>query len=167
MKYMYNSRNGKNEKEENKNDIGNESISNNTGHNNGHNDKELAKQENPYNLTGKAFENWKLNQEFIAKKSRYITSTNFGDKARTFLFNPDKIESSEIEEGTDGKSYAKMVYTIIEPMVDPKEEKLLSTSSTRLVTKLGKWIFEKGRYLLEIQKTGTGFSTNWEVDRAD
>jgi hypothetical protein len=60
-----------------------------------------------------------------------------------------------------------MVYTVIEPIVDPKEEKLLSTSSTRLVTKLARWIFEKGRYLLEIQKTGTGFSTNWEVDRAD
>ncbi|HEY7082656.1 MAG TPA: hypothetical protein VH500_23445 [Nitrososphaeraceae archaeon] len=165
---MYNSKNGRDEKEEaNKNSIGNEGISNSAGNNNGHNGKEFAKQENPYNLTGKAYENWKLNQEFIAKKSRYITSTNFGDKARTFLFNPDKIEFSEIEEGSDGKSYTKMVYTVIEPIVDPKEEKLLSTSSTRLVTKLARWIFEKGRYLLEIQKTGTGFSTNWEVDRAD
>jgi hypothetical protein len=164
MKYMYNSKNGKNEKEGY--NMGNKGISNNTG-NNRLNDKELAKQENPYNLTAKAFENWKLNQEFIAKKSRYITSTNFGDKARTFLFNPDKIESSEIEEGSDGKPYTKMVYTVIEPAVDPKEEKLLSTSSTRLVTKLARWIFEKGKYLLEIQKTGTGFSTNWEVDRAD
>lgn len=164
---MSNSKNGKNEKVIDKDDIGNEGISNSTGNNNGRNGKELAKQENPYNLIGKAFENWKLNQEFIAKKSRYITSTNFGDKARTFLFNPDKIESSEIEEWSDGKPYTKMVYAVIEPAVDPKEEKLLSTSSTRLVTKLARWIFEKGRYLLEIQKTGTGFSTNWEVDRAD
>ena len=85
--------------EANKNDIGNKGISNSTGNNNGRSGKELVKQENPYNLTGKAFENWKLNQEFIAKKSRYITSTNFGDKARTFLFNPDKIESSEIDRG--------------------------------------------------------------------
>jgi hypothetical protein len=46
-----------------------------------------------------------------------------------------------------------MVYVVIEPAVDPKEEKL-STSSTRLVTKLARWIFEKRRYLLEIQKTG-------------
>jgi hypothetical protein len=150
--------NSKNEKM--KDNVGDKSISNSTGHNNG-------KEENPYNLTGKAFENWKLNQEFISKKSRYITSTNFGDKPRTFLFNADKIESSEIEEGSDGKPYTKMVYTVIEPAVDPKEEKLLSTSSTRLVTKLARWIFEKRRYLLEIQKTGTGFSTNWEVDRAD
>jgi hypothetical protein len=161
---MSNSKNGKNEKV--KDDVGDKHISNSTG-NNGHNGKESAKEENPYNLTGKAFENWKLNQEFIAKKSRYITSTNFGDKVRTFLFNADKIESSEIEEGSDGKPYTKMVYTVIEPAVDPKEEKLLSTSSTRLVTKLARWIFEKRRYLLEIQKTGTGFSTNWEVDRAD
>ena len=156
--------NSKNEKM--KNNVGDKDISNNTG-NIGHNGNEPAKEENPYNLTGKAFENWKLNQEFIAKKSRYITSTNFGDKARTFVFNADKIESSEIEEGSDGKPYTKMVYTIIEPAVDPKEEKLLSTSSTRLVTKLARWIFEKRRYLLEVQKTGTGFSTNWEVDRAD
>jgi cell division protein FtsI/penicillin-binding protein 2 len=163
---MYNNKKGMNE-ETNRNNIGNEGISNSTGNNNDRNGKELAKQENPYNLTGKAFENWKLNQEFIAKKSRYITSTNFGDKARTFLFNPDKIESSEIDEGSDGKPYTKIVYTVIEPAIDPKEEKLLSTSSTRLVTKLARWIFEKGRYLLEIQKTGTGFSTNWEVDRAD
>src|SRR5215212_2308010 len=161
---MSNSKNGKNEKM--KDNVGDKDISNSTG-NNGYNGKEPAKEENPYNLTGKAFENWKLNQEFIAKKSRYITSTNFGDKARTFLFNADKIESSEIEEGSDGKPYTKMVYTIIEPAVDPKEEKLLSTSSTRLVTKLARWIFEKRRYLLEVQKTGTGFSTNWEVDRAD
>jgi hypothetical protein len=159
---MSNNRNGKNEKISD--DVGDKGISNNGGHN----DKEQpAKEENPYNLTGKAFENWKLNQEFIAKKSRYITSTNFGDKPRTFLFNADKIESSEIEEGSDGKSYTKMVYTVTEPAVDSKEEKLLSTSSTRLVTKLARWIFEKRRYLLEIQKTGTGFSTNWEVDRAD
>jgi hypothetical protein len=154
--------NSKNEKM--KDNVGDKGISNNTGHNNG---KEPTNEENPYNLTGKAFENWKLNQEFIAKKSRYITSTNFGDKARTFLFNADKIESSEIEEGSDGKPYSKMVYTVIEPAVDPKEEKLLSISSTRLVTKLARWIFEKRRYLLEIQKTGTGFGTNWEVDRAD
>jgi len=163
---MYNSKNGKNEKEGYKNDIGNEGISNSTG-NNGHNSKELAKQGNPFSLTGKAFENWKLNQEFIAKKSKYITSTNFGDRTRTFLFNPDKMEPSEIEGGSDGKPYTKMVYTVIEPAVDPKEEKLLSTSSTRLVTKLARWIFEKHKYLLEIQKIGTGFSTNWEVDRAD
>jgi hypothetical protein len=161
---MSNSKNGKNEKV--KDDVGDKGISNGTG-NNGHNGKEPSKEENPYNLTGKAFENWKLNQEFISKKSRYITSTNFGEKPRTFLFNVDKIESSEIEEGSDGKPYTKMVYTVIEPAVDPKEEKLLSTSSTRLVTKLARWIFEKHRYLLEIQKTGTGFSTNWEVDRAD
>jgi hypothetical protein len=135
--------------------------------NSNNNGKEYANKENPYNLTGKAFENWKLNQEFIARKSRYITSTNFGDKSRTFLFDPEKVESSEIEEGSDGKPYTKMVYTVIEPAIDPKEEKLLSTSSTRLVTKLARWIFEKRRYLLEIQKTGTGFSTNWEVDRAD
>lgn len=149
-----------------KDEVGEEGISNSTG-TNGQHGKEPEKQENPYNLTGKAFENWKLNQEFIAKKSRYITSTNFGDKARTFLFNAEKIESSEIEEGTDGKPYTKMVYAVIEPAVDPKEEKLLSTSSTRLVTKLARWIFEKRRYLLEVQKTGTGFSTDWEVDRAD
>jgi hypothetical protein len=134
---------------------------------NNKNGKELANGDNLYNLTGKAYENWKKNQEFIAKKSRYITSTNFGDKPRTFLFNAEKIESSEIEEGSDGKSYTKMVYTVVEPSVDPKEEKLLSTSSTRLVTKLARWIFEKHRYLLEIQKTGTGYSTDWEVDRAD
>jgi hypothetical protein len=166
---MYNNNNNKKGRNEemNRNNVGNEGIFNNTGNNNGHNGKEFAKQENPYNLTGKAYENWKLNQEFIAKKSKYITSTNFGDKARIFLFNPDKIESSEIDEGSDGKPYTKMVYTIIEPAVDPNEEKLLSTSSTRLVTKLARWIFEKGKYLLEIQKTGTGFSTNWEVDRAD
>jgi len=153
--------------EANNNDIGNKGISNSTGNNNGHNGKELVKQENPYNLTGKAFDNWKLNQEFIAKKSRYITSTNFGNKARIFRFNPDKIEYSEIEGGSDGRPYTKMVYTVTEPAVDQNEEKLLSTSSTRLVTKLARWIFEKGKYLLEIQKTGTGFSTNWEVNRAD
>jgi len=157
---MSNNKNGKIKD----NYVGDKDISKSTGHNNG---KESVREENPYNLTGKAFENWNLNQEFIAKKNRYITSTNFGDKPRTFLFNAEKIESSEIEDGTDGKSYTKMVYTVIEPAVDPKEEKLLSTSSTRLVTKLARWIFEKHRYLLEIQKTGTGFSTNWEVDRAD
>lgn len=135
--------------------------------NNNNNGKESTKKENPYNLTGKAYENWKLNQEFIAKKSRYITSTNFGDRPRTLLFNAEKIESSEIDEGTDGKPYTKMVYTVIEPSVDPKEEKILSTSSTRLVTKLARWIFEKRRYLLEIRKTGTGYGTDWEVDRAD
>ena len=164
---MSNNRNVKNDKI--KDEVGDKGISNSTGNNGHNNDKEeLSKQEkNPYNLTGKAFENWKLNQEFIAKKNRYITSTNFGDKPRTFLFNTEKIESSEIEEGTDGKPYTKMVYTVIEPAVDPTEEKLLSTSSTRLVTKLARWIFEKRKYLLEIQKTGTGFSTNWEVDRAD
>lgn len=59
---MSNNKNGKNEKVDD--DIGNKEISNSTG-NNG---KEIAKEENPYNLTGKAFENWKLNQEFIAKK---------------------------------------------------------------------------------------------------
>lgn len=154
-------KNGENEKITG--DVGNEGISNSTG-NEG---KKQANEGNPYGLTGKALENWKLNQEFIAKKNRYITSTNFGDKPRTFLFNPEKIESSEIEEGTDGKPYTKMVYTVIEPSIDPKDEKLLSTSSTRLVTKLARWIFEKGKYLLEIQKSGTGFSTNWEVDRAD
>lgn len=158
---MSKGKNDKNEKVDD--DVGDKVASNSTG-NNG---KEIAKEENPYGLTGKALENWKLNQEFIAKKNRYITSTNFGDKPRTFLFNADKVECSEIEEGTDGKPYSKMVYTIIEPAVDPKEEKLLSTSSTRLVTKLARWIFEKRKYLLEIQKTGTGFSTNWEVDRAD
>jgi hypothetical protein len=161
---MSNSKNGKNEKV--KDDIGDKGISNSTG-NNGHNGKEPTKEENPYNLTGKAFENWKLNQEFIAKKSRRITSTNFGDKRRTFLFNPEKIEFSEIEEGSDGKQYTQMVYTVIEPAVHPTEEIPLVTSSTRLVTKLARWIFEKRRYLLEIQKTGTGFSTDWEVDRAD
>lgn len=155
-------RNGKNEKTSGQD--GDKGTSNNTGHDNG---KEHVNEENPYGLTGKALENWKLNQEFIAKKGRYITSTNFGNKPRTFLFNPEKIESSEIEGGTDGKPYMKMVYTVIEPSIDSKEEKLLSTSSTRLVTKLARWIFEKGKYLLEIQKTGTGFSTNWEVDRAD
>jgi hypothetical protein len=150
----------------NGNGVGDRDISNTTVNNN-KNSKQTVSEENPYNLTGKAYGNWKKNQEFIAKKSRYITSTNFGDKPRTFLFNAEKIESSEIEEGSDGKSYTKMVYTVIEPAVDPKEEKLLSTSSTRLVTKLARWIFEKHRYLLEIQKTGTGFSTDWEVDRAD
>jgi len=60
-----------------------------------------------------------------------------------------------------------MVYAVIEPAADTKEEKLLSTSSTRLVTKLARWMFEKHRYMIEIQKTGTGFSTDWEVDRAD
>jgi hypothetical protein len=156
---MSNSKNGK----ANGNGVG---VSNSTVNNN-NNGKETVSEENPYNLTGKAYENWKKNQEFIAKKSRYITSTNFGDKPRTFLFNAEKIESTEIEEGTDGKAYTKMVYAVIEPAVDAKEEKLLSTSSTRLVTKLARWIFEKRRYLLEIQKTGTGFSTDWEVDRAD
>jgi hypothetical protein len=159
---MYNNKNGKT----NGSDVGDKDISNSTGNNN-KNGKAIVNEENPYNLTGKAYENWKRNQEFIARKSRYITSTNFGDKPRTFLFNAEKIESTEIEEGSDGKSYTKMVYAVIEPAVDPKEEKLLSTSSTRLVTKLARWIFEKHRYLLEIQKTGTGFSTNWEVDRAD
>jgi hypothetical protein len=145
-----------------------ESTGTNTySNNNNNNGKEHANKENPYNLTGKAFQNWKLNEEFIAKKSRRITSTNFGDKLRTFLFDPEKIECSEIEEGSDGKPYTQMVYTVIEPAVDPKEEKLLVTSSTRLVTKLARWIFEKRKYLLEIQKTGTGFSTDWEVDRAD
>jgi hypothetical protein len=158
---MSNSKNGK----ANSNGVG-DNISNNTVNNN-NNGKETVIEENPYNLTGKAYENWKKNQEFIAKKSRYITSTNFGDKPRTFLFNAEKIESTEIEEGSDGKSYTKMVYAVVEPAVDPKEEKLLSTSSTRLVTKLARWIFEKRRYLLEIRKTGTGFSTDWEVDRAD
>ena len=101
------------------------------------------------------------------RASRRITSTNFGDKLRTFLFDPEKIECSEIEEGSDGRPYTQMVYTVIEPAADPKEEKLLITSSTRLVIKLARWIFEKRKYLLEIQKTGTGFSTDWEVDRAD
>jgi hypothetical protein len=150
----------------NGNGVGDKDISNSTVNNN-KNGKEIANEENPYNLTGKAYENWKKNQEFIAKKSRYITSTNFGDKPRTFVFNAEKIESTEIEEGSDGKPYTKMVYAVIEPSVDPNEVKLLSTSSTRLVTKLARWIFEKRRYLLEIQKTGTGFSTDWEVDRAD
>jgi hypothetical protein len=156
-----------NSRKTNGSDVGDKDISNRTDNYNNKNGKELANGDNLYNLTGKAYENWKKNQEFIAKKSRYITSTNFGDKPRTFLFNAEKIESSEIEEGSDGKSYTKMVYTVVEPSVDPKEEKLLSTSSTRLVTKLARWIFEKHRYLLEIQKTGTGYSTDWEVDRAD
>jgi hypothetical protein len=156
-----------NSRKTNGSDVGDTDISNRTDNYNNKNGKELANGDNLYNLTGKAYENWKKNQEFIAKKSRYITSTNFGDKPRTFLFNAEKIESSEIEEGSDGKSYTKMVYTVVEPSVDPKEEKLLSTSSTRLVTKLARWIFEKHRYLLEIQKTGTGYSTDWEVDRAD
>jgi hypothetical protein len=117
-------------------------------------------------LTGKALENWKLNREFIAKKSRRITSTNFGDKPRTFLFDPEKIEFSEVE-GSDGKLYQQMVYTVIEPATDPVQEVPLVTSSTRLVTKIARWIFEKRRYLLEIRKIGTGFSTDWEVDRAD
>ena len=159
---MSNNKNGKT----NGNGVGDKDISNSTANNN-NNGKETVSEENPYNLTGKAYENWKKNQEFIAKKSRYITSTNFGDKPRTFLFNAEKIESTEIEDGSDGKSYTKMVYAVVEPSVDPKEEKLLSTSSTRLVTKLARWIFEKHRYLLEIQKTGTGYSTDWEVDRAD
>jgi hypothetical protein len=159
---MSNNKNGKT----NGNGVGDRDISNSTVNNN-KNSKETVSEENPYNLIGKAFENWKLNQEFIAKKNRYITSTNFGDKPRTFLFNAEKIESTDIEGGSDGKPYTKMVYAVVEPAVDPKEEKLLSTSSTRLVTKLARWIFEKRRYLLEIRKTGTGFSTDWEVDRAD
>jgi hypothetical protein len=156
---MSNNKNGK----ANGNGVGDKDISNSTVNNS----KGIVSEENPYNLKGKAYENWKKNQEFIAKKSRYITSTNFGDKPRTFLFNAEKIESTDIEGGSDGKPYTKMVYAVVEPAVDPKEEKLLSTSSTRLVTKLARWIFEKGRYLLEIRKTGTGFSTDWEVDRAD
>jgi hypothetical protein len=160
---MSNNKSGKT----NGNGVGDRDISDGTVNNNNKNGKQTASEENPYNLTRKAYENWKKNQEFIAKKSRYITSTNFGDKRRTFLFNAEKIESSEIEGGSDGKPYTKMVYAVIEPAVDPKEEKLLSTSSTRLVTKLTRWIFEKRRYLLEIRKTGTGFSTDWEVDRAD
>ena len=139
----------------------------NTNSNSYKNGKEHTNKQNPYNLTGKAYENWKKNQEFIAKKSRYITSTNFGEKPRTFLFNAEKVESNEIDGGADGKPYTKMVYAVVEPAVDPKEEKLLSTSSTRLVTKLARWIFEKRKYLLEIRKTGTGYSTDWEVDRAD
>jgi hypothetical protein len=90
---MSNNRNGKNEKT--KDEVGDKGVSNSTGHNNG---KDLDNEDNPYNLTGKAFEDWKLNEEFIAKKNRYITSTNFGDKPRTFLFNAEKIESSEIED---------------------------------------------------------------------
>jgi hypothetical protein len=138
----------------------------NTNSNSYKNGKEHANKENPYNLTGKAYENWKKNQEFIAKKSRRITSTNFGDRPRTFLFNPEKIEFSEII-GSDGKTYPQVVYTVIEPTVDSAQEVPLVTSSIRLVTKLARWIFEKRKYLLEIQKTGTGYSTDWEVDRAD
>jgi hypothetical protein len=160
---MSNNKNGKT----NGNGVGEKDIANSTVNNNNKNDKQTANGENPYNLTGKAYENWKKNQEFIAKKSRYITSTNFGDKPRTFLFNAEKIESTDIEGGADGKPYTKMVYAVVEPSVDQKEEKLLSTSSTRLVTKLARWIFEKRRYLLEIRKTGTGYSTDWEVDGAD
>ena len=89
---MSNNKSGKT----NGNGVGDKDISNHTVDNN-NNGKEIANKENPYNLTGKAYENWKKNQEFIAKKSRYITSTNSGDKPRTFLFNAEKIESTDIE----------------------------------------------------------------------
>jgi hypothetical protein len=59
---MSNNKNGKT----NGNGVGDRDISNSTVNNN-KNSKETVSEENPYNLIGKAFENWKLNQEFIAK----------------------------------------------------------------------------------------------------
>jgi hypothetical protein len=71
--------------------------------------------------------------------------------------------SQENKTDSSGKSYCLTTFKkVIDLNSNNQQPKEFRTSSERLIRKLLKW-FEKGRYDLEITKTGEGRDTDYDI----
>jgi hypothetical protein len=155
---MLNNKNDKNEKA--KDYVGDNGISNNTG-NYDHND-------NGNYLSPKALENYRKNKELRAKKSIYINSEYFIEK-KLLQFYPEKIDSENEQEHTDKNTGQLTVnvapqYTVTEPKgEEPEKEKFWRVTSVKASKLIDMFLFEERKTLLWVQKTGSGFSTIYNI----
>jgi hypothetical protein len=156
--------NGVNSTRDVKNTVGDKdiSISNSSAGNNGHNGNGND------GLSPKALENYRKNKELRAKKSMYLNPDYFIEK-KLLQFYPERIEPENEQKYTDKKTGQLTVnvaplYTVTEPKgEEPEREKFWRVMSVKASKLIDMFLFEERKTLLWVQKTGSGYSTIYNI----
>lgn len=102
-------------------------------------------------------------EEYLARKSRFVSSKEFEGNGKTLLFN-----SNRINPNTQGKFGLVIEYTVKEP--NSGIERVVNASAATLIRGLQHRLKERPSGTdvpLIITKTGTGTDTRYAVEHAN
>lgn len=118
-------------------------------------EKENEDKDKRRELSEKAKENLRRNEELRRKASKFLTPQP-GEKF-TGLFDPEKIQP--VEKEFDGKKVQRFQYTVKDP--NTGQEKYWPVSKTTS-EQIDAYLSE-GHSLLKIQRIGTGKETHYNI----